>query len=184
MDDDDEIDEMNETVPLSEGEEGEEEEEEEEEEEIEKKGKPQKAGDIGVKILKKKIITAPSPSGGKGIKRTIEKEDEGTVVVRKKGRPLVTLEVSPNAKVMDLSGPRKEYKKDRLLIGDRYSIQMGIVSVGGRVPYTYEALCIKREGSKTNPEAKEYSFNLPSKLVEPLLDALNILVGVTTLEVK
>jgi hypothetical protein len=76
-----------------------------------------------------------------------------------------------------------------LLLGERYTVQIGQVCFAGARNYSYEGLIFTRENDPTledkekatNSEKKKaFKFNMPSKLIIPLRDALNTILAKST----
>lgn len=83
-----------------------------------------------------------------------------------------------NAQVLDMSRRGPSLKKNIYLLDDKHFCQVGEVMHRGSRTFSFESLVITRKGSlKGGVMGKPFSFNMPAKLVRPLLNALRSMVG-------
>ena len=130
------------------------------------------------KAVRAKKQKAIAVAGGKG------KGKGGRKAAPKKGgkdapTPDPPKIVCLDSTIRDFSNSSAALIKDKFLLGDRYSVQIGEVSFSGVRRYCYEAIIFTREGVVDEDEAKAkkpFKFNIPSKLLVPLCNALQTII--------
>jgi hypothetical protein len=181
------------------GEIGEEEEGEEEEEKIPIKRANQKSAAVKEgKTQRKRVVETAAPLAvaqpvvkkAKVEEKKVEEKKKakkvvktGIVVPGKKGKQKVDedagAEIIASSKVRDVSRPTANFLRDKFLLGDRYSIQIGQINVKAK-NFSYESIIFTRDPPEENPDGKKkFTFNMPSKLVLPLRDAINEIISQT-----
>jgi hypothetical protein len=153
------------TKPKPESLEQEEEDEEAEETDSEMEYVPKKK-----KREEKKIVKCKT--GKKAVVLHQAKKDEG-----KKPKKNLPPEIAVSSKVRDVSRPSAELIKDKFLLGDRYSVQVGQINIRGK-NYNFESLIFMRDAPPDNPDGKKpFTFNIPSKLIPSLKVAIDTIVS-------
>jgi hypothetical protein len=105
------------------------------------------------------------------IKRGEEEEEErpGKKIRKLTGAKSREGIIDKKNKVIDVSQPTPKLIRDKFLLGDRYSVQIGMITVK---KWSYECLIFTRDAPPGEPEKKAFSFNMPIKLIIPMRDAL------------
>lgn len=140
------------------------------------KGKKEK------KIVKKrpaKPINKPPVKKMKKVEAEPEKDsskssppEKKKKLVEKKKFSATEIITSNKVKVLDVSRPTMQLDKNKYLLGDRYTVQVGQVNMKSH-NYSFDSLIFTRDAPTDNPDNKKaYSFNMPAKLIIPLRDAI------------
>jgi hypothetical protein len=115
------------------------------------------------------------PSQPKTPKKPKKDEEE---VKGKKGKKMTKsisgqVEIIASSKVRDVSRPTVNLNKEKFLLGDRYSVQIGQVHMQSK-NFSYESIIFSREPlMDAENKKKAFTFNMPVKLLIPLRDAIN-----------
>lgn len=101
---------------------------------------------------------------------------------KKSAAPTITI---TETRVQDFSTTTLVLSKDKYYLGERYSMQIGHVNFPGSRGYGYEAVIFSRDPAKMSEadkrkgkkEPKSFTFNLPSKLIQPMYDVVGAILA-------
>jgi hypothetical protein len=120
-------------------------------------------------VKKTERATKAGGSSAKRLKRSAQLTEE-EAAARRTGKPVVLLD--EDAEQVAVGKNRMRLTRKKFQFGDGYILQVGEIDFG-RSGTTMEALVIKRPASGTR---KEFAFNVPSRHIFGLRDALDAII--------